>query len=150
MPTQQDFYDVFGTKLFVVIQDIPMTLRDVSAQITITSAYTGQKIAIAIDQTSEAFRTYPIRNPATISFDSSAILYNTFAFVQFYDGSVIPILAQSTLHISYSSTGYIVDATGTQLPQTLADASVFIDKQTQNLHSVYDAKRTDFFVDALG
>gem|GEM_PF-1894517 len=79
IPTTEQFYDIFGIQFHVVIKDIPMTLRDISADITISSSATPeQKTLIDIQEGSQEMRTYIIRRPTTIQFDSSIPLYNTF------------------------------------------------------------------------
>lgn len=104
IPTEQDFYDMVGTNLYVVIEDVPMILRDITADIKVQSLFTGQEMSISIDDTSPNFRIYPIRRPATIYFESSDLLYNTFAFIQFYDGNTLPIPTQTSLTIQYTQT----------------------------------------------
>src|SRR5690606_9868389 len=79
IPTPEQFYDIFGIQFHVIMKDIPMTLRDISADITIGSAATPQQqLRIDIQENSPQMRTYAIRRPTVIQFDSSIPLYNTF------------------------------------------------------------------------
>lgn len=149
IPTEQDFYDMVGTNLYVVIEDVPMILRDITADIKVQSLFTGQEISISIDDTSPNFRIYPIRRPATIYFESSDLLYNTFAFIQFYDGNTLPIPTQTSLTIQYTQTWYVTYATGRNIEKTLSDAAWFINNQKDTLNTIYHQQRNDFFIDRV-
>gem|GEM_PF-5259817 len=82
-----------------------MTLRDISAEVSIRSSVSPeQQLTIAIQEDSPQLRTYTIRRPTTIQFDASQPLYNTFGFVQFYDGVIVPLPAQASLTIQYTQT----------------------------------------------
>jgi len=79
IPSAEQFYDIFGIQFYVVMKDIPMTLRDISADITIRSSISPeQQIIIDIQEGSPERRSYTIRRPTILQFDSSIPLYNTF------------------------------------------------------------------------
>jgi hypothetical protein len=150
IPTPESFYDVFGIQFHVVIKDIPMTLRDISADITIRSAATPQQqLRIDIQEDSPQIRTYTIRRPTIIQFDASIPLYNTFGFVQFYDGNIVPLPAQASLTISYSQTGYETAREGIRVQENIANASTFIAYESDLLDQIYQEQRRQYYIDVV-
>lgn len=150
IPTQEQFYDVFGIQFHVVIKDIPMTLRDISADIVISSAATpAQQLSIDIQENSPEIRTYTIRRPTIIEFDSSEPLYNTFGFVQFYDGNIVPLPAQASLAIAYTQTWYETTRDGIAVQENIENAASFIAYETWLLDQSYQEQRKQYYVDVV-
>lgn len=128
-----------------------MTLRDVSAGITISSSVTPeQQLNIQIQEDSPQMRTYTIRRPTTIQFDASEPLYNTFGFIQFYDGAIVPLPAQASLSIAYTQTGYITTLDGIAAQENIQDAAAFIAYESNILSGTYQDQRKQYFIDAVG
>lgn len=150
IPTEQDFYDNIGINIYVVVNDVPVTLREVQANITVESIYTGREIKIPISESSPQYDVYPIKRPTTIYFDSSQALYNTLAFVQFYDGQVYPVPTQSSLSIQYINTWYGVGVTGLNQDDIINNAKGFINTQTDRITQNYYSQRKDFFINRVG
>lgn len=151
IPTSEQFYDVFGIQFHVIIKDIPMTLRDISAEITISSSVSPeQQLRIQIQEDSPQMRTYTIRRPTIIQFDASRPLYNTFGFVQFYDGAIVPLPAQASLTIAYTQTGYTTTREGIAVQENIDNAATFIAYESELLDAVYQEQRKQYFIDAVG
>ena len=149
IPTTEDFYDYHGVKLHVIVKDIAMTLRDVSSELIVSSsANPNQERRFTIQETSPVTSIYQIMKPTRIEFAASKPLYNTFAFVQFYDGEVFPIPAQSIATISYTQTWYQTALTWIQVEENLQDAQWFIQYETNLLDQLYEQTYNDFFIDA--
>jgi len=149
IPTQEDFYDYHGIKLHVVVKDIPMTLRDVSSELRVSSSVNpNQERRFAIQESSPVTSIYHIMKPTRIEFAASKPLYNTFAFVQFYDGEVFSIPAQSIATISYTQTWYQTALTWIQVEENMEDAQWFIQYETNLLDQLYEQTYSNFFIDA--
>jgi hypothetical protein len=151
IPTPEQFYDIFGIQFHVIIKDIPMTMRDVLADIVISSSVSSwQQIRIDIQENSPQVRTYMIRRPTTIQFDASMPLYNTFGFVQFYDGNIVPLPAQASLSIAYTQTGYVTTRDGIAVQENIDNAATFIAYESGLLNNAYQEQRKQYFIDAVG
>lgn len=128
-----------------------MTLRDISAEITISSSVSPeQQLRIQIQEDSPQMRTYTIRRPTIIQFDASRPLYNTFGFVQFYDGAIVPLPAQASLTIAYTQTGYTTTREGIAVQENIDNAATFIAYESELLDAVYQEQRKQYFIDAVG
>lgn len=151
IPTPEQFYDVFGIQFHIIMKDIPMTLRDISADIKISSSVAPeQQLNIPIQEDSPPIRTYTIRRPTTIQFDASVPLYNTFGFIQFYDGNIVPLPAQASLTIAYTQTGYITTRDGIAVQENIDNATTFIAYESDILSGAYQEQRKQYFIDAVG
>lgn len=127
-----------------------MTLRDVSADIKINSSVLPeQQLTIDIKESSPQLRSYVIRRPTVIQFDSSMPLYNTFWFMQFYDGNIIPLPAQASLTIAYTQTWYQTTRDGIEVEQNIDNATKFITYETELLDQIYQKQRKQYFVDEI-
>ncbi len=150
IPTPEQFYDIFGIQFHVVVKDIPMTLRDISADIKISSSVTPeQQLLIDIQEGSPQIRTYTIRRPTVIQFDSSVPLYNTFWFVQFYDGNIVPLPAQASLTIAYTQTGYETTRDGIAVQENIDNSASFIAYESDLLDEMYQEYRKQYYIDAV-
>lgn len=150
IPIPDAFYDVFGIQFHVIIKDIPMTLRDISADIKIGSSVSPeQQLRVDIQEGSPETRTYIIRRPTIIQFDSSIPLYNTFWFIQFYDGNIVPLPAQASLTIAYTQTGYETTRDGITVQENIDNAAAFIAYETTLLDEIYQQQRKQYFVDEV-
>ncbi len=150
VPKMEDFYDYHGIKLHIIIKDIPMTLRDVSSEVLVrSSANPNQERKFQIKESSPVNNIYHIMKPTRIEFSSSKPLYNTFAFIQFYDGEVFPIPSQSIVSIDYTQTWYQTTRTWIQVQENLEDAQSFIEYETNLLDQLYQQNYNDFFIEAI-
>ncbi len=136
IPSLEQFYDSFGIKLHIVVRDVPAVMRDVDADIIVrsTNQNPNQQTIIPINT---PITTHIIRRPSAIEFASNKVLYNTFAFLQFYDGEIVPIPTQSTIYVSYTDTGYMLQSTGIQLEQTKDRAANFLASEIALLQEQY-------------
>ena len=147
IPTIQDFYDVYGTKAYIITKDIPLVLSDTTAEIIIAPhRANGQQIRIVIDEKSTSTQTYNVRNEASIQFNASQPLYNTFVFVQFYSGDIVTIPTQSSRDIVYTQSGYITTLTGLMTEKIMLQAVGFIQQEKENIQHIYNAEKHAFFV----
>jgi len=150
IPSPEQFYDTFWTKLHIVVKDIPLTLREISAEIIITTDYRSSPIRIPIQETSPNYTAYAIMRPTQIHFESSQPLYNTFWFLQLYDGQVLPIPAQSIRTTSYTQSGYTSDLTGLAIDETIESSTNFIAYESSLLQSWYTQAYRDFLIQSVG
>jgi hypothetical protein len=150
IPSKEDFYNNFKTQLHIVIKDTPMILGDIQAEIVLHDRDINQKMVFPIKESSEIYSSYFISKPLHIEFISTKPLYNTIAFIQFYDWLIIPIPSQSLAEILYNQTWYEFILTGINRDKNIENSSNFISLESDRLKQLYINAYNQFVIDAIG